>query len=285
PYHPGLTTNVSWSMMIIGLRCGDGVHLGWLEQCDDGNEDDDDGCDRACNLAPHRAFTDPHKTLPVEGLTITCSGWHCWRFAVLSEGPHRVVIKQQHSKMTSEEADIGLDVANRAILRLVSSGRPMCTSNEVSLEWTRNSSELPSELCGRDAADDSDLVLNPGSHILRWRTRSAGFSGELGLAISPLACGDGLRVGPEECDDGNTRSKDGCSSTCEVEAGWICRGRARDRRDYCSRLMIPNVAILCTGAACDRLAVDEPWTGAGSSPRHASQLFALYCAVVSPSVI
>ncbi|KAF4659214.1 hypothetical protein FOL46_006683, partial [Perkinsus olseni] len=107
PYNPGLTTNVSWSMMIIGLRCGDGVHLGWQEQCDDGNEDDDDGCDRACNLAPHRAFTDPHKTLSVEGLTITCSGWHCWRFAVLSEGPHRVVIKHQHLEMTSEEADIG----------------------------------------------------------------------------------------------------------------------------------------------------------------------------------
>ncbi|KAF4750948.1 hypothetical protein FOZ62_014810, partial [Perkinsus olseni] len=260
PYHPGLATNVSWSMMIIGLRCGDGVHLGWLEQCDDGNEDDDDGCDRACNLAPHRAFTDPHKTLPVEGLTITCSGWHCWRFAVLSEGPHRVVMNHQHLEMTSEEADIGLDVANRAILRPASSGRPLCASNEVSLEWTRNSSELSSELCGRDAADDSDLVLNPGSHILRWRTRSAGFSGELGLAISPLVCGDGLRVGPEECDDGNARSKDGCSSTCEVEAGWICRGRARDKRDYCSRLMIPNVAILCTGAACDRLAVDDPWT-------------------------
>ncbi|KAF4684975.1 hypothetical protein FOZ60_007084 [Perkinsus olseni] len=268
PYHPGLATNVSWSMMIIGLRCGDGVHLGWQEQCDDGNEDDDDGCDRACNLAPHRAFTDPHKTLPVEGLTITCSGWHCWRFAVLSEGPHRVVMNHQHLEMTSEEADIGLDVTNRAILRPVSPGRPLCTSNEVSLKWTRNPSELPSELCGRDAADDSDLVLNPGSHILRWRTKSAGFSGELGLAISPLVCGDSLRVGPEECDDGNVRSKDGCSSTCEVEAGWICRGRARDKRDYCSRLMIPNVAILCTGAACDRLAVDDPWTaeaGRGSS--------------------
>ena len=35
-------------------------------------------------------------------------------------------------------------------------------------------------------------------------------------------CGDGLRVGSENCDDGNSADGDGCSSTCEVEAEWIC---------------------------------------------------------------
>ena len=28
--------------------------------------------------------------------------------------------------------------------------------------------------------------------------------------------------GPEECDDGNTNSGDGCSSNCEIESGWGC---------------------------------------------------------------
>ena len=27
-------------------------------------------------------------------------------------------------------------------------------------------------------------------------------------------CGDGVKAGLEECDDGNTVSLDGCSSTC-----------------------------------------------------------------------
>ena len=36
------------------------------------------------------------------------------------------------------------------------------------------------------------------------------------------SCGDGkLRVG-ERCDDGNTMSGDGCTQTCQVEAGWTC---------------------------------------------------------------
>ena len=36
-------------------------------------------------------------------------------------------------------------------------------------------------------------------------------------------CGDGKLLGTEACDDGNTASKDGCS-TCAVEKGWQCQG-------------------------------------------------------------
>jgi cysteine-rich repeat protein len=36
--------------------------------------------------------------------------------------------------------------------------------------------------------------------------------------------GDGVIEPPETCDDGNTVSGDGCSSTCSVEPGWTCTG-------------------------------------------------------------
>ncbi len=35
-------------------------------------------------------------------------------------------------------------------------------------------------------------------------------------------CGDGMRVDPEECDDGNTAENDGCSSSCVIEPGFTC---------------------------------------------------------------
>ena len=35
-------------------------------------------------------------------------------------------------------------------------------------------------------------------------------------------CGDGLKVGNEECDDNNTKDGDGCSSKCKVETGYNC---------------------------------------------------------------
>lgn len=36
-------------------------------------------------------------------------------------------------------------------------------------------------------------------------------------------CGDGLvNTNDEDCDDGNDQSQDGCSSSCQTEAGWAC---------------------------------------------------------------
>lgn len=35
-------------------------------------------------------------------------------------------------------------------------------------------------------------------------------------------CGDGVIVGSEACDDGDSDDLDGCSSTCTIESGWNC---------------------------------------------------------------
>jgi fibro-slime domain-containing protein len=40
-------------------------------------------------------------------------------------------------------------------------------------------------------------------------------------------CGDGILQSPEQCDDGNTISGDGCSSTCMVETGYVCHVPAK----------------------------------------------------------
>lgn len=37
-------------------------------------------------------------------------------------------------------------------------------------------------------------------------------------------CGDGVVTGLETCDDGNELSRDGCSATCNIEAGYSCSG-------------------------------------------------------------
>ena len=41
-------------------------------------------------------------------------------------------------------------------------------------------------------------------------------------------CGDGVRAngGGEACDDGNSNSGDGCSSSCTVECGHTCAENA-----------------------------------------------------------
>ncbi|QDG52757.1 DUF4215 domain-containing protein [Persicimonas caeni] len=41
-------------------------------------------------------------------------------------------------------------------------------------------------------------------------------------APPPEICGDGLLVGDEACDDGNTDPNDGCDDNCEFEDGYAC---------------------------------------------------------------
>ena len=38
---------------------------------------------------------------------------------------------------------------------------------------------------------------------------------------SPI-CGDKILVGSEACDDGNTKTGDGCTPKCTIEPGWDC---------------------------------------------------------------
>jgi len=79
-------------------------------------------------------------------------------------------------------------------------------------------------------------------------------------------CGDGLRRGyGEECDDNNTISGDGCSSTCKLEQGFRCEGINPDiceavappqayleykERDY-SRVIIKFTRALISDNLCD----------------------------------
>lgn len=48
-------------------------------------------------------------------------------------------------------------------------------------------------------------------------------------------CGDGI-LHELDCDDGNNNNKDGCSSNCKVEDGFMCADNslAPNSRSYCS---------------------------------------------------
>ena len=71
-------------------------------------------------------------------------------------------------------------------------------------------------------------------------------------------CGNGIINTGEACDDGNTASGDGCSSTCSVELGYSCVGQPSDCNinvdscpSYCVSLDYGNG--FCTNSAgnCD----------------------------------
>lgn len=65
---------------------------------------------------------------------------------------------------------------------------------------------------------DSSCHVEPG-----WSCDITGNSATPPTAsVCTKTCGNGIREGSEECDDGNTLGSDGCSSTCTIETGWTC---------------------------------------------------------------
>ncbi|HEY4014849.1 MAG TPA: DUF4215 domain-containing protein [Polyangiaceae bacterium] len=83
-------------------------------------------------------------------------------------------------------------------------------------------------------------------------TISTAGQGCVGGACTKLTvnvCGDGALAGTEQCDDGNTVSGDGCSSSCQLEPGWTCPtpGQPCKRIEYCGN----GILELDIGEQCD----------------------------------
>lgn len=83
---------------------------------------------------------------------------------------------------------------------------------------TGGSSEFPGE--SGDGAASSSGASSSGFLEAEGGIEGGSSSGEAGPTTT---CGNGVKNADTEiCDDGNTKSGDGCSSTCRVEDGWLC---------------------------------------------------------------
>ena len=77
------------------------------------------------------------------------------------------------------------------------------------------------------------LIYVSSSPITVSSSCPTGYSGS--IAEDQTKClevwGDSIRIGLEQCDDGNIISMDGCSSTCKIESGWMCSNSNTAHRD------------------------------------------------------
>ncbi|GEM_PF-3087554 len=65
---------------------------------------------------------------------------------------------------------------------------------------------------------------------------------------SPVICGNGVKEGTEECDDGNTINGDGCSSICKIEKcsdGTLLNQCSSTKPKFCSNGNLINKASQC----------------------------------------
>jgi len=207
-YCAGIFSNTNVGICWKTPICGDGVLDPLNEVCDDGNAASGDGCADDCNAAEFDVLCQAAEPLAldvdIESTTEgapTGYGGTCELYIVVPSktftfdvpGPGRLSLRLASDK------DLDLLVLGD------------CADP--------NGTELACQSAGASTEElDLDFAAAPSGPVMvvvRGRTIPDVGAFTLRAAFTPAVCGDGVAVGPEACDDGNTMQGDGfCSADC-----------------------------------------------------------------------
>jgi fibro-slime domain-containing protein len=197
--------------------CGDGaVNAG--EQCDDGNKITGDGCSATCQLE--------------QGWTCPTPGSPCQTLEYCGDG-----VVQSSNGETCDDGNLKPGDGCSASCQIEPGYACPAAGQPCVKTWVCGNGHIdPGEVC-----DDGNAVGGDGCSadctVIESGFTCPNVNGSGGPCVPAPAnvCGDGVVAGNEQCDDGNTNSGDGCSSTCAVETGYTCltAGAPCTRLAYC----------------------------------------------------
>lgn len=192
-----------------------------VENCYDGRDNDGDGladcADSDCSVVCGDACADPvviAENTSVSGSTVghpAVIATSCSAPAPSgSEVAYQVTISEDSKLDVALTSDHDLNVSVRTSCESV--GSELACGGQTRL--TVDASAGQTYFIVVDGASAADA----GPYLLQVRTRQE-------------ACGDAIRDADEECDDGNTRSTDGCGSDCRLELSESEDNGRRSRAD------------------------------------------------------
>ena len=203
------------------MICGNGTREG-SEACDDGNTTSGDGCSGDCTTV------EPGYNCPSSGGKCTAMPKEVCGNGILETG---------------EYCDDGNTTSGDGCSAdcQVESGYTCSAPGQACVAIARCGDGIVNYLRG-ETCDDGNTTGGDGCSANctvenGWKCDSSGQT-----LVPPVpsscknstVCGDKKITGVETCDDGNTVAGDGCSSACQLEAGWVC----------------PIVGAACRAAAC-----------------------------------
>jgi fibro-slime domain-containing protein len=241
-------------------NCGDGkLDTGNGEQCDDGNTNSGDGCNKLCQLEANYLCKDPGQ--PCTNLAVcgngvltsnetcddgnTVSGDGCSADCMTVESGYQCRVPGKHctplcgdGKLTgSEKCDDGNTVNGdgcSGTCQIEPGADCPTVGQKCNMAVCGNGIKEKTELC--DCGSDPKNLpsgckavnglfygdpKNPGcSKTCTIEPSCQDSSGKTQACSS--ACGDGNLDPGEECDDANVLDGDGCSSSCKIEGGFTC---------------------------------------------------------------
>ncbi len=216
----------------LGLHCsycGDNRYDGNLnsvrtETCDDGNAIDGDGCSSTCVGEAGFSCTQ------VLGFPSICTGAGGTCGNGVSGGAEECDPAPAGSLPTANcDIDCTLRVCGDGV-RNAAAGETCDDGNALNGDGCSSTCAVETGFtCTGPANGPSSCMSNPGCGNGVLNPGEACDAATLPTATCDIdctnrVCGDGIRntALPEACDDGNALSGDGCSSTCEIEAGFSC---------------------------------------------------------------
>jgi len=205
--------------------CGNGVVEGG-ETCDDGALANGDGCDATCKLEADTA-RDECATAPVIALTANADGSYG---TTVTSGTTNLTHPPTPMHTLSPCSSTGPDgwypvvAPITGVMTASITSATFRTSLGVRTACAPSGAQLTCD--GTDARGGQEITFP----VTQGETYALGVAGgfvsgttQLGrftmdVKVVPAGCGDTFQSAPEQCDDGNTKSGDGCSSTCALEA-------------------------------------------------------------------
>ena len=203
----GICENTEWENCLVCTAdctcgvCGDGV-VDFLngdlviEQCDDGNTVNGDGClsdclieiGYACTGQPSVCYQTVCGDGVVEGLELCDDG-----NTADGDGCNHLCTLETHYICTGQPS--------------------VCTMT----------------FCGDgiivgDQCDDGNAADGDGCSSFCTIEEGWDCDGEPSICELMQLCGNGITEGSEGCDDGNTAAGDGCGADCSIESGYTCSG-------------------------------------------------------------
>ena len=211
--------------------CGNGVREAG-EQCDDGNMEDNDGCNPACEILPVASVEGMDQDQRFAGALTLERPTHSYRVVLPEEG---------YIEAQSGTPNIGACAAP-ADTRLVL----LSPSFEV---LGQDEDDGPGLCASIDPARDRFARLPAGEYHVSIQTLGGPLSAyELRLRTLAPGCGNGVRETSEQCDDGNLLDGDGCNANCTFDETVLVEQEPNDVQDTAQPLPLIDLAGTIAGA-------------------------------------
>ena len=200
-----------------GDFCGNGI-ITSPETCDDADANSGDGCSSSCAIEPGWTCTgQPSVCTPITGQCTFSSA--SWSTSTAVEG-EIVGLNVVGSNCNGQFVNYSINEAD--CVPLIGCSYTPITSFSGTFPSTNWATQWNFDNGGANSNPEYVFTARLSSN-----SSVTASSGDLVVtqAVPPPLCGNGAITSGETCDDGDTSSGDGCSSTCQTESGWTCNGQ------------------------------------------------------------